>query len=149
MIGTDSFYYIMDCSGNYYRTNKSNNLVVVSGREEAEIFTLQDANSRISVGKKSHYYIVSPVQENEIANNQEKEQNQEQVQNQEQTQTQNQVQTQEQPQTQEQSQTLSQIQTIANQEKDEPTEKNMDSYELEKVGLEGLHRTFYLYIRSC
>lgn len=40
MIGTDSFYYIMDCSGNYYRTNKSNNLVVVSGREEAEIFTL-------------------------------------------------------------------------------------------------------------
>ena len=133
MIGTDSFYYIMDCSGNYYRTNKSNNLVVVSGREEAEIFTLQDANSRISVGKKSHYYIVSPVQENEIANNQEKEQNQEQVQTQEQTQTQNQVQTQEQPQTREQSQTLSQIQTIANQEKDEPTEKNMDSYELEKL----------------
>lgn len=124
MIGTDSFYYIMDCSGNYYRTNKSDNLVVVSGREEAEIFTLQDANSRISVGKKSHYYIVSPVQENEIASNQE------QVQNQEQPQTLSKIQT---IANQEQPQTLSQIQTIANQEKDEQMEKNMDSYELEKL----------------
>ncbi|MFR7763294.1 MAG: hypothetical protein ACLU1S_09580 [Eubacterium sp.] len=40
MIGTNSFFYIMDYSGNYYRTNKSDQLVVTSGREEAEIFTL-------------------------------------------------------------------------------------------------------------
>lgn len=40
MIGTNSFFYIMDYSGNYYRTNKSDQLVVASGREEAEIFTL-------------------------------------------------------------------------------------------------------------
>ena len=40
MIGTNSFFYIMDYSGNYYRTNKSDQLVVASGREGAEIFTL-------------------------------------------------------------------------------------------------------------
>lgn len=63
MIGTNSFFYIMDYSGNYYRTNKSDQLVVASGREEAEIFTLKDANSRTSVGKKSHFYLISPVEE--------------------------------------------------------------------------------------
>lgn len=67
MIGTNSFFYIMDYSGNYYRTNKSDQLVVASGREEAEIFTLQDANSRTSVGKKSHFYLISPVEETEEA----------------------------------------------------------------------------------
>ena len=56
MIGTNSFFYIMDYSGNYYRTNKSDQLVVASGREEAEIFTLKDANSRTAVGKKAHFY---------------------------------------------------------------------------------------------
>lgn len=67
MIETNSFFYIMDYSGNYYRTNKSDQLVVASGREEAEIFTLKDANSRTSVGKKSHFYLISPVEETEEA----------------------------------------------------------------------------------
>lgn len=67
MIGTNSFFYIMDYSGNYYRTNKSDQLVVASGREEAEIFTLKDANSRTSVGRKSHFYLISPVEEREEA----------------------------------------------------------------------------------
>lgn len=30
-MGTDSLYYIMDYSGNYYKTNQTNQLVAVAG----------------------------------------------------------------------------------------------------------------------
>lgn len=30
-MGTDSLYYIMDYSGNYYRTDKADQLVAVAG----------------------------------------------------------------------------------------------------------------------
>lgn len=33
-MGTDSLYYIMDYSGNYYRTDKADQLVAVAGEQD-------------------------------------------------------------------------------------------------------------------
>ena len=33
-MGTDSLYYIMDYSGHYYRTDKSDQLVAVAGEQQ-------------------------------------------------------------------------------------------------------------------
>lgn len=60
---TDLLYYIMDYSGNYYRINRADQLVVASGEEDAAIFTFVQANSRISQGKKAAFYCIVPVEE--------------------------------------------------------------------------------------
>ena len=44
-MGTDSLYYIMDYSGNYYRTNQADQLVTAAGAQEAQIFTLAQESS--------------------------------------------------------------------------------------------------------
>ena len=55
-MGTDSLYYIMDYSGNYYRTNQADQLVSVVSQQDAMVFTFAQANSRICVGKKAAFY---------------------------------------------------------------------------------------------
>ena len=60
---SDTFYYIMDYSSNYYRVNKDNQLVVATNEEEATVFTFAQANSRICVGKKSSFYYMIPIEE--------------------------------------------------------------------------------------
>ena len=62
-MGTDSLYYIMDYSGNYYGTNHADQLVAVPGEREAAVFTFAQANSRICVGKKAAFYCMVPVEE--------------------------------------------------------------------------------------
>ena len=62
-MGTDSLYYIMDYSGNYYRTNQADQLVAVVGEQDATIFTFTQANRRISVGKKASFYCMIPIDE--------------------------------------------------------------------------------------
>lgn len=64
-MGTDSLYYIMDYSGNYYRTNKADQLVAVAGEQDATVFTFAQANSRICVGKKASFYCMVPIEETE------------------------------------------------------------------------------------
>ena len=44
-MGTDSLYYIMDYSGHYHRTDKSDQLVAVAGEQDATVFTFAQANS--------------------------------------------------------------------------------------------------------
>lgn len=63
-MGTDSLYYIMDYSGNYYRTNQSDQLVVAACEQEAAVFTFAQANRRICTGKKAAFYCVVPMEEN-------------------------------------------------------------------------------------
>ena len=46
-MGADALYYIMDYSGNYYRTNQADQLVAVAGEQDATVFTFAQANSRI------------------------------------------------------------------------------------------------------
>ncbi len=65
-MGTNSLYYIMDYSGNYYRTNQADQLVTAAGVQEAQIFTFAQANRRIGAGKKAAFYCMIPM-ENEAA----------------------------------------------------------------------------------
>ena len=60
-MGTGSLYYIMDYSGNYYRTNHADQLVAVTCKQDATLFTFAQANSRISVGKKAAFYCMVAV----------------------------------------------------------------------------------------
>lgn len=62
-MGTDSLYYIMDYSGNYYRTNHTDQLVAVANEQDATVFTFAQANSRICVGKKAAFYCMIPVED--------------------------------------------------------------------------------------
>ena len=65
-MSTDLLYYIMDYSESYYRVNNEEQLVVAAGKEEATVFTFSQANSKVSVGKKSSFYRMIPVEgENE------------------------------------------------------------------------------------
>jgi len=52
----------MDYSGNYYRVNKENQLVVAVSEEEATVFTFAQANSRVCVGRKSSFYCIVPIE---------------------------------------------------------------------------------------
>lgn len=61
-MGTDILYYIMDYSGNYYRTDQTNQLVAVTKEEDAAIFTLAQANNRIGAGKKAAFYCMVPIE---------------------------------------------------------------------------------------
>ena len=64
-MGTDSLYYIMDYSGNYYRTDQADQLVAAASEQDAAIFTFAQANSRISAGNKAAFYCMVPI-ENEV-----------------------------------------------------------------------------------
>lgn len=48
-MGADALYYIMDYSGNYYRTNQADQLVAVADEQDATVFTFAQANKE---GKK-------------------------------------------------------------------------------------------------
>ncbi len=61
-MGTDSLYYIMDYSGNYYRTNQADQLIAAS-EQDATVFTFAQANSHISVGNKAAFYCMIPIEE--------------------------------------------------------------------------------------
>ena len=62
-MGADALYYIMDYSGNYYRTNQADQLVAVAGEQDATVFTFAQANSRICVGKKAAFYCMVPLED--------------------------------------------------------------------------------------
>ena len=62
MVNLYGMQFIVDASGNYYRTNKNNQLVVASNKEEASVFTMFEANQRIGGGKKSSFYFTIPVE---------------------------------------------------------------------------------------
>ena len=62
-MGADALYYIMDYSGNYYRTNQADQLVAVADEQDATVFTFAQANSRICVGKKAAFYCMVPLEE--------------------------------------------------------------------------------------
>lgn len=61
-----SMHFIVDGSGNYYRINGNNQLVVADGRQNAGIFSYTEANQRIGGGKKAHFYLAIPVEEGNV-----------------------------------------------------------------------------------
>lgn len=58
MIDTRKRYHIVDMSGNHYKLNEKNNLVIARDSSEATLFTLREANARIGTGRKSRFYNV-------------------------------------------------------------------------------------------
>ena len=63
MLDIDKLYYIMDYSGNYYRTNERNDLVVVKNANEASVFSFIEANKRINIGHKNKFYFMTPAED--------------------------------------------------------------------------------------
>lgn len=63
MLNIDKMYYIMDYSGNYYRNNDRDDLVIAKNSDEAAIFSFIDANKRINSGHKNKFYLLRPVEE--------------------------------------------------------------------------------------
>lgn len=55
-------FFIMDTSENYYRLDKSGQLVVADGRKDAVFFTYEEADKKIGKGKRAHYYKIVPTE---------------------------------------------------------------------------------------
>lgn len=62
-VAIDKWYYIVDRSFYYYRVNEDSQLVMASSKDEADIFSYEDANNRIGNGKKSNFYFMMPTEE--------------------------------------------------------------------------------------
>lgn len=56
MVNMNKTYYIMDFSGNYYKMSKKNNLVQAKDSEDADMFSLREANEKISGSKKADLF---------------------------------------------------------------------------------------------
>lgn len=56
MVDTEKRYYIIDDKENFYKVCGKQGLTRVKNREEADTFTLREANDRLGSGKKSHFY---------------------------------------------------------------------------------------------
>ena len=56
MVNMNKVYYIMDISGNYYKKNKKNNLVQAKDCEDADVFSLREANEKISGNKNADLF---------------------------------------------------------------------------------------------
>lgn len=63
MLDIDKLYYIMDYSGNYYRVNDRDDLVIAKNTDEAAVFSFVEANKRLSVGHKKKFYFMTPIED--------------------------------------------------------------------------------------
>lgn len=59
----NKLHYIIDGSGNYYRIDGDNQLVIADSRDTAGLFSLEEASERIGDGKKSQFYATVPMDE--------------------------------------------------------------------------------------
>lgn len=59
-------YYIVDMQGNYYKIGAKGNLMVAKNSDEADMFTLRDANDRIGSGRKARFYTTVEAEETVI-----------------------------------------------------------------------------------
>ena len=64
---THKLHYIVDGSGNYYRINDKDQLVMAKDWRDAGVFSFADANQRIGGGKKSHFYTAIPIEADKIS----------------------------------------------------------------------------------
>lgn len=64
-IATEKLYYIMDYSGNHYRVDSDDQLVV-SDTIDATVFSFAEANRKIGSGTKSRYYFMTPINDDNI-----------------------------------------------------------------------------------
>lgn len=119
-MGTDSLYYIMDYSGNYYRTNQADQLVAVASEQDATVFTFAQANSRIGIGKKSAFYCMIPIEDEADTGTESKEEIKADMEVQEQAET-------------ETDDYISPVKELTYDELTEEVEKNVSSYDLSEM----------------
>lgn len=62
-VAIDKWYYIMDKGFYYYRLNNNSQLVVAMSKDEADIFSYEEARRRIGNGKKAQFYFMVPTEE--------------------------------------------------------------------------------------
>ena len=62
-VAIDKWYYIMDKCFYYYRVNNSSQLVMAASKDEADIFSFEEASRRVGKGKKSQFYFIVPAEE--------------------------------------------------------------------------------------
>lgn len=137
-MGTDSLYYIMDYSGNYYRINQADQLVAVASEQDATVFTFAQANSRICVGKKASFYCMVPI-EDEIEETEETESDYVQ------DDTEVEVDTQEEMEATESEEYVSPVKELTFDEVTEPTEKSASTYDLSEMDWEE-YLTHFTYL---
>lgn len=137
-MGTDSLYYIMDYSGNYYRINQADQLVAVASEQDATVFTFAQANSRICVGKKASFYCMVPI-EDEIEETEETESDYLQ------DDTEVEVDTQEEMEATESEEYVSPVKELTFDEVTEPTEKSASTYDLSEMDWEE-YLTHFTYL---
>lgn len=132
-MGVDSLYYIMDYSGNYYKINSKDQLVVASGEKEATIFTFAQANRRICIGKKAAFYCMVSIEEDECEARVSELKNPEENVPLEQRRIE---------------EHLSQVKELVYDEVNEQAEKNISSYDLSQMDWEG-YLEHFTYIVSA
>lgn len=64
-VAINKWYYIMDKGFFYYRLNNNSQLVVAMSKDEADIFSYDEAKRRIGNGKKSQFYCMIPTEQEE------------------------------------------------------------------------------------
>ena len=62
-VAINKWYYIMDRGFFYYRLNNNSQLVVAMSKDEADIFSYDEAQRRIGDGKKSQFYSIVPIED--------------------------------------------------------------------------------------
>ena len=55
-------FFIMDTDDSYYRLDKSGQLVVADGKEDAVFFTYEEADKKVGKGKRAHFYKIVPTE---------------------------------------------------------------------------------------
>ena len=62
----DTLYYIRDYSGNYYKVDNNDQLVVADSEKNAMIFTYAQANRLLSEGQKLAIYLMEQKQDGAV-----------------------------------------------------------------------------------
>ena len=62
-VAITKWYYIVDKGFGYYRLNNNSQLVVAMSKDEADIFSYDEARRRIKNGKKDQFYFLVPTEE--------------------------------------------------------------------------------------
>lgn len=62
-VAITKWYYIVDKGCYYYRLNNNSQLVVAMSKDEADIFSYDEARRRIKNGKKDQFYFLVPTEE--------------------------------------------------------------------------------------
>lgn len=62
-VAINKWYYIMDRGFFYYRVNNKSQLVIARNKDEADVFSYDEARRKIGNGRKAQFYFMVPTEE--------------------------------------------------------------------------------------